>query len=212
MIRGASRGLETPDAVVVNGGEPEVIVRLAKRVRVTLSGVVTDAGGHPMANARVQVIRQEGKFGMGMGRPELTDRQGRYRVSGLMPSMRYTVQAESPGLGSAAAKVELDASKETAEAPPLKFQAVSQAIAGTVVDAAGKPVAGVAVEIDGEETGRQATVTDAQGRFEFRAVSGARAKIKVGGDAPAWDVRAGDGEIRLTIKSRGGDDAGRRGG
>jgi hypothetical protein len=69
--------LETPEAIVINGGEPEVVVRLAKRVRVTLGGAVTDVDGRPIANARVQVIRQEGKFGMGMGRPELTDRQGR---------------------------------------------------------------------------------------------------------------------------------------
>jgi protocatechuate 3,4-dioxygenase beta subunit len=200
LIRGASRGLETPEAVVVNGGEPEVVVRLAKSVRVTLTGVVTDAEGTPLANARVSIIRQAGRFGMSSAHPELTDRQGRYRIAGLVPSGRYTLQVQSPGMGTATAKVELDASKESAEAPPLRIAAVSAPISGVVLDADGRPAAGVSVTLEGDEVDRQATLTDPQGRFEFRVRTGNRFKIRAGTDAPARDVRGGDQDLEIKLK------------
>jgi hypothetical protein len=100
----------------------------------------------------------------------------------------------------ATATVELDASKENAEAPPLRIAAVSAPISGVVLDADGRPAAGVSVTLEGDEVDRQATLTDPQGRFEFRVRTGNRFKIRAGTDAPARDVRGGDQDLEIKLK------------
>lgn len=201
LLRAYRGTRETPEATPVNGNEPEVVLRLEKRVRITLTGTVTDADGNPIANAKVQVLRQEGQFGLGMGKPELTDMQGRYRITGLTPSARYGVYAESPGFGTAGAKLTLDSAKPTHEAEPLRFPASSRPISGTVVDNDNQPVANTTVELDGPEPGHQSTTTDPNGHFTFHVIAGARAKLytrdAAGKPFRPTDARAGDADLLL---------------
>lgn len=202
LLRATRGRRETPTAIPVDGGEPEVVLRLAKRLRITLTGTVTDADGNPIANAKVQAIHQEGQFGTGM-KPELTDVHGRYRIAGLNPSARYSLQAESPGFGTAGTRLTLDPAKPTAEAPPLRFEAVSRPISGTVVDNDNKPLPNVAVELAPTDPNATplSTTTDAQGRFAFHVLAGTRAQLftrdPAGKPFRPTDARAGDANLLL---------------
>jgi protocatechuate 3,4-dioxygenase beta subunit len=194
--------LETTQTTQVNGGEADVTLRLEKRVVVALSGVVTDSDGKPIAAARVQVITHEGQFGHGMGTPEVTDAEGRYRIAGLSSSGRYSVDARADGYGVASAKVTLTPGQDTAEAPALQLKAATSTITGIVVDGAGQGVAGIGVELNGSENGYQTTKTGPDGRFSFKAVPGTRALLFLrGSDGQPYgttDARAGGKEVRLT--------------
>jgi hypothetical protein len=153
----------------------------------------------------VQVITLEGQYGHGMGAPEVTDAEGKYRIAGLSSSGRYSVDARADGYGVTGANVTLTPGKETAEAPVLKLKAATGVIKGIVVDNAGQGVAGIGVELNGSESGYQTTKTGADGRFSFKAVPGTRSLVFLRGNDNApygtIDARADGKEIRL-IKAK----------
>jgi hypothetical protein len=195
----ASRGtLETPTTVEVDGGEQDIVLKLAKRIDVKLSGVVTDTEGKPIKGARVQVITQSGRFGLGMGTPEITDEQGRYSIKGLRSSLKYSLSAEADGYGQGNGPVTLEVGKAMAEAQPIQLKPATMRVAGTVVDHGGRPVPKIQVEINSAATGHQTAISDGEGKFSFKVIEEARALVF---------LRGADGQPKATRDVRAGDDA-----
>jgi protocatechuate 3,4-dioxygenase beta subunit len=205
-IRAVRGSMSTFRAVIVNGGEQDVLLNLTKRLPRAISGLVTDAAdGKPIMGARVQVITWQGNYGTTMGKPELTDAEGRYSIRGLSPDGAYSLNAEADDYGQGGAAVTLDPDRETTQAQPLQLDRLTARIGGRVVDASGKPVAGVRVEINGSRNGNRTTVTDAEGRFTFKVLDGSVPLIFLrdleGNPRSTQGVRAGDEKIQLTQPS-----------
>jgi beta-lactamase regulating signal transducer with metallopeptidase domain/5-hydroxyisourate hydrolase-like protein (transthyretin family) len=206
-IRAVRGSMSTFRAVFVNGGEQDIVLNLTKRLPRTISGLITDTvDGKPIKGARVQVITWQGSSGMTTGKPELTDAEGRYSIRGLSPDGTYSLNAEADDYGQSGAAVTLDPDRETTQAQPLQLDRLTARIGGRVVDASGKPVAGVSVEINGSRNGNRTTVTDAEGRFTFKVLEGSVPLIFLrdieGKPSSSQGVRAGDEKIELTQPSR----------
>lgn len=201
-IRAVRGSMSTVRAAIVDGGEQDIILNLSKRIPRTISGLVTDADSKPINGARVQVITRQGNYGMTMGKPELTDADGRYNVNGLSPDGEYSLNAEADDYAQGSTAVMLGPDREATQAQPLKFERLTARIGGRVVDAGGKPVAGVRVEINGSRNGNRSTITDADGRFAFKVLEGSVPLIFLrdleGKPRSSQGVRAGDENIQLT--------------
>jgi hypothetical protein len=132
----------------------------AQPAPLSLSGHVRDAAGAPVPGVAISVA------GGAAPVPVLTDATGRFGVSGLAPGI-YTLTPSRAGFVHAPASRSVTLLDEDAEVDFVEAAAV-RSIAGQVVDAAGAPVAGVGIGIDGAAPAT--TTTDAAGRFAFFGV------------------------------------------
>ena len=173
-----------PDHSVTQPREAEVDLDL--KPAVTLSGRVL-FDGEPQAGVRLTLSRCEQR-----GYRELhavaTGAEGRYRLSGLQPGDSYCIEIEPPFPALDAnwphqsphiVKLPETAPDEVA-LPEMNLVALTQSLAGAVVDPDGKPVARARVTAMLRKNGRfinyaspsrrgQAfTETDPAGRFELR--------------------------------------------
>ncbi|MDB5299283.1 MAG: Regulatory sensor-transducer, BlaR1/MecR1 family, partial [Phycisphaerales bacterium] len=198
----ARRGaLETPQPVTVEGGEQDVILRMAPRVNIMASGVVTDSEGKPLANAHVQLFTAKGMGFRGSSRRTLTDAHGQYTIKGLEADGSYHVSAEAAGFGPGQAHVNLKPGEDKSEIGPIRLNAATHRIAGRVTKRDDSPAAGVKVELSGSDTGYQTTRTEADGRFSFKVINGSSGSVFLrapdGNPMSGRRARAGDEDIDL---------------
>ncbi len=131
----------------------------------TLSGVVVDEGGRPVAGADIRVM----PAGRSSFHTTTTDPSGRFQVARLH-AMPTTVDAGAEGFRYALKEVSIEPTT-----PELRFVlARGRTVRGRVVDATGKPLARVIVSLFPKGPrdytsigGNFSTVTQADGRFEW---------------------------------------------
>ena len=80
-------------------------------VKTTISGVVRDAGGHPVARARVYIVKGPGAL---RDVAALTGPDGRF-VLGAVQAGEYEIGCSTDSLGSATATVEVGVEGATIE-------------------------------------------------------------------------------------------------
>ncbi len=161
-------GLET-----VAGGELRD-VELTLRSGALLRGTVLDAGGKPVADARVWVSATGDERPTGFAR---TDGDGRFELSGVSPGRR-TVSASDDQGRQVAKSLEVEAGTRSVE---LRF-AGGVEVSGRVVDDAGLGVAAaeVALESDaggGWRGGRPEADSAADGSFTITGVAPGRYRL-----------------------------------
>lgn len=157
----------TLEPVTVNGAE-DITLIVEEDYLTNIAGVVTDLEGKPIAGAKVSLTRMHGSFGIGT-EPRPTDANGRYSFDDLPVDGRYSVSAYGKGYGEAQANVRLRLGPVN-EAPALKLARADSFVAGKVVDADGKPVAGVTVYLMINRGERPEAITDQTGAFRFDGV------------------------------------------
>jgi outer membrane lipoprotein SlyB len=178
------------------------VLRLEPAAR--LSGLVVDAAGRPVPQTYVLVSTQGSKQ-MTLSRPD-----GRFVVSGLRFQTGYEIRASRPGFIHTELKARTPAPGQTA--PPVRIVLGSGAIAfGHVVDEAGSPVPGAKVTLTTAGRSWFPTTTDAEGRFEFRALETGKATLRVRSagfsplrrpvEIPPGAPKADFGEIELPLAS-----------
>lgn len=201
-LRASKANVGTRHPVSINADERQIAVTLEDGYLTDITGVVTDADGKPIADAQVSLIVTRGSFGIGSP-PQATDAQGRYRFRDKPIDERYSVSAHAKGYGEADAKLFIEPG-DTNDAPPLKLPRADSFVAGKVVDADGKPVAGVKVYLATNQRPEQ--TTDASGAFRFDGVvPGKPASIYVlrpGEDMPAGTINTKPGSSNVVIKLR----------
>jgi RNA polymerase sigma factor (sigma-70 family) len=185
-LRASASRLRSMQPVTVRGGEKDVIVRVEKAIKVTLSGTVVDPAGKPIPTARVSLNVMVGRFGTGT-LPRPVDAQGRYTIEGLRPDQRYLIDAQAPhfGRGGSEGEVQFKPGLSAIEQPPIVLKPANSIVMGTVIDDRGNPVGGgVEVSLSGRDTARQRKAAEANGHFEFGDV--------VEGDQLSLRARRGD--------------------
>jgi peroxiredoxin/5-hydroxyisourate hydrolase-like protein (transthyretin family) len=208
-LRARHSGMATVQATAATGGD-EVTLRLQKDGFVTLSGHVTDVAGRPIAGAEVTAFEWVYEWGSEIAKTA-TDEQGRYAVSSLWPDAHYMVSATAKGYGSKN-MMSIDGLKpgETRALEPLTLRKADRSVAGRVVDASGKPVAGVTLWIEGRESTNQSVTTDREGRFRRDGLVDETIRLQCDSpDKKYWaqkKVPAGSMDVLLVLPPEAGKD------
>lgn len=167
----------------------------------TLAGRVVDAGGGPVAGARVYPTKWSGKERFPLeykhGLSVITDSQGLFRMDG-MPAGTWSLVAVGEGLSTAAAD-DVTFGKEDIVLT-LSGAADAASIEGLVKEAdTGAPVEGAYVVLDYTPVrwlARTWTQTNAQGRFRFEGL--AAGKYTVDLEDLAWALTERGATVELT--------------
>jgi len=174
---GAAPGTEV---AVSDGATAQV--RLQVPSGGVIRGRVLDAGGEPAANVWVMPERESDApvgalipIRLREAKRVLTDREGEFAIAGLAPDARYMLRASRPYGAAAIARGVVSG---TPVAITLPAAAV---ISGIAVDANGAPIPHFMVRAAEAQTGseHEATVADAQGRFELRGVAPGSIELQV---------------------------------
>ena len=153
-----------------------------------LAGTVAEKGGLPVAGARVQIATAAPRFGAGLFCPSCyrdcakwtnTDKDGKFALNGLDPSLKFTLLVVKPGMKALQTKLidplrgPIDLNMQPVEAGLDQDRLLRLQI----VDASGKPIAGALVDIYGAKTNKQAwygevkgvdpTVSDSEGNAQL---------------------------------------------
>jgi hypothetical protein len=139
-------------------------VRLVLRPAPSLDGVAVDEEARPVEGAEVSLLDPGGKT-LAAAR---SDSSGRFQLHGA-PSGRRRLRAVAPSRGLAAIE---DLQVPAASPEPIVLRlGKSMAIAGSVRDRRGKPVAGARVVLSRAE-GREEAIPDRDGNFAFAVEAG----------------------------------------
>ena len=135
----------------------------------TVIGSVVDAKGQPVDGATLFAQTEETGENRGHGFATADEGGGRFTLRDLR-SGRYVIQARAPKHGEAAAQAVVGAGRTT-DVGAVRLRP-GGTVRGTVVDAAGEPVAGASVRV---ETGTPRALdsiaqTDGRGAFEIAGV------------------------------------------
>ncbi len=164
----------------------------------SISGRVIDETGKPIAKARVSVdgerdFDREALEDVGAGKPSggaVTDDKGQFRIAAVAAGTHTLRAVDGEHAPARSAPINVDG--RAVSGVEITMQ-VGGVLAGTVVDAGGKPVAYATVRVAGagaqlaQVAARQAT-TDQQGVFELRGVARAKLQARAESDTAASKI------------------------
>lgn len=171
----------------------EVTLRLAKDVLCTLTGLVTDETGEPIAGVRVTLSMA------GQSRqipPAITDKTGHYKFTALWPGKEFSLEATADGYGIARSNGMEQLTGKANTAGELLLNKIDSYIAGKVVDEHGKPLAGMSIYLNSQLMPYTEQATDAEGCFRFAAISGEKVSLTV--NTPGGETTETIGGIPLS--------------
>ena len=223
----AARGEATtaaPESIPSSKGT--ITLTIGPENAVALFGRVKDPAGRPLAGAAVRVsARKRGsrdipieRFTVSFddeGRTILrTGADGQFRTPRqLRPDLEYHVEVEADGYAPAGTEWIKPGDRKLWYLPALVLQptATTRTVAGRVVDAQGRPIAGAAVFQSGDGPAPTRATTGADGRFRLPGVYREPAFLFVEGDGLAFEGhRIGTGDEAVELKVRRSRRAGRR--
>lgn len=211
-----------------------LLVLVATTARAaTLSGVVVDADGKPVANAHVSVYTAAPRIGVSAlcpscyrdcGKSQAVDANGAFRLDGLDPALVFDLLAVAPGYeGNLVRAVDPAFGAVTIRLTPRPRTDRDRLIIGRVLDPDGKPVIGAKVEHRGYRVGNRTgfgniagidrlSITDRQGEFALRIPDpAARLDVLVTAKnfAPHIERMLAPGELRAMRLAEGATVTGR---
>jgi hypothetical protein len=163
------KAVTEPMAISLAQKEPVRLMLSAKKA-FALRGAVVDEEGRPVSRARLsgQMTWSIGSTGHVFPLAEhQADAQGRFEIGGLWAGDAYRLRAESDGFAPDETPSVQGVAGQVREFPKIVLRSHSGTIEGTVVDSAGKPLAGVQVFNSGDGPQVQTTQSDTAGRFHL---------------------------------------------
>jgi len=170
---------------------------------LTLAGSVTGEG-RPLSNVVVQLVFWTGNSGSWLPGLGQTNAPGRYELLALPPGRKYGVVVSAPGYGQKQNNnLEVSAAPGRQELDPVELTPANLKLAGQVLDADDKPVAGCNVSINGDGQPNGNVRTDKEGRFAFAHVCAGAVRIFANGQNKFGNVLAEGGDTNVTVQLRG---------
>ena len=197
IVRDPARNLAVAEEIE----EGATSLDLHLKAGLVLTGRVEDPGGKPLANASVQVFVQSANMTSPLDdRPVKTDAEGRFEIKCLPAGGQYTLWANAKGHGSAYQTVEReDSETNLVELSAFVLQVADQALAGQVLDADDKPVAGAQVYMFGQGQANNSTRSDPQGRFKFNEVCAGEIHVSAHFQNATGNAQAQAGDTNVVI-------------
>ncbi len=161
-----------------------------------------ECDGKPVTNATATLIFWTGNSGMHLS--DLctgTNVPGRFEISALPPGRKYGVLVSAPGFGQKAIyNLEVQADPGRQELDPVELKVANLPLAGQVVDADDKPVAGASVNLNGDGQPGGFTRTDREGRFRFEHVCEGSIQLFASAGERNGNVSAQGGDTNVVVK------------
>jgi len=167
-----ARDLNHELAVAQDLDDSTTNVDLTLKAGLTLAIKAQDVKDKPIPTAVANVTLWTGNSGSYMSQtPTKADDNGLIEIKALPQDRRYNVNVTAKGYGSANPNVAAsDTQTPRYDLPAAVLHVADRKLAGQVLGADGKPVAGAYVNLNGEGQPNGNTTTDAKGHFSFEAV------------------------------------------
>jgi len=162
----ASGNLGTTSPFTVST-ESQVTLNLVAGALCTLKGQVKDKDGKPIQGASVTLTHVFSYYRI-PGDQTQTDANGQYTFPPTLGDTAYTVGAQASGYANTDSTPLSVTASQTVQIPDLVLKLANSFVGGTVVNAAGKPVANVTVSVNDVPNG--STTSDQAGHFMIKDV------------------------------------------
>lgn len=199
-----ARDLERNLAAMLSLDEDATNVVLRLEPGIVMAGRVTDSQGKGIAKTEIHLSLQTDRRGVPLTDSIPVHTNGSFEIKGLPANQRYYVNVRAPGHGQDNRSL---ASQDTAgpriELDPFELPLADQRVAGVVLDAEDKPVAGASIYTYGPKQPGKSGRTDAKGRFSIEGVcAGAinlSANVPRGGGHGSVGAEGGDTNITVRL-------------
>ena len=169
VARAASRNLAAAEEL----DEETTNLNVQLKPALSLVGRVQEPGGEPIAGAQVGISIRSGNSTSTLNTgPATADAQGRFELKCLPPDGRFIVYASAKDHSQAQVEINGDAGSNRVEVEPLVLKPANLVVAGQVLDASDKPVAGASVSMNGTGQPSDNMTTDRKGQFRFKVCEG----------------------------------------
>lgn len=170
---------------------------------VTLTGVVKDPAGTPLAETQIGLQLKGGNsYNWYEEKRISTSAEGRYEIKGVPVGGTFMVCASRKGYGERQQEAVTEPENMHVELEPVVLKVVDRIVAGQVLDDKEKPVSGANVFLNGDGQPSGSVTTDSKGHFQFKVCEGhvsLNANSQSGyGQATA---EAGDTNIVINLRS-----------
>jgi uncharacterized GH25 family protein len=173
----------------------------------SLGGQVTDEAGKPITNAPLNLTlhlgsRQSTTTSTSFDKePYRTDAQGRFEFGVLPRGLAYSLSVYAKGYGSDSRLLEAEQTKTNHVEWVLLLKTANLKLAGQVVDAQGKPLAGACLSVSGEGQPYSSSVqTDANGQFEFNQLCAGPVQVGALYQGAFGQTRAKAGDTNVLVR------------
>ena len=196
LVRDAERNLAVAQDIDEDTGPLDL--KLAPGL--TLAGRA-QSDGKPVTNATAKLVFWTGRSGMWLDGLARTNTPGQFEIPALPPGRKYGVVVSAPGYGQRQIyDVGASADAIRQELDTVELQPANLPLAGQVLDADDKPVAGANVNLSGEGQPNAHTRTDRGGRFRFEHVCEGPAQISANSQRSFGSVSAEGGDTNVVLQ------------
>ena len=130
-----------------------------------------------------------------------TNTPGQFEIPALPPGRKYGLVVSAPGCGQKMLNnVNASAEAGRMELDPFELKPANLKLAGQVLDADDKPVAGVNVILNGEGQPNGNTRTDREGRFRFEHVCEGTARLQANNQNSFGNISAEGGDTNVVLR------------
>jgi protocatechuate 3,4-dioxygenase beta subunit len=203
IARDVERNLAAIEAIDTN--KTHVALRLEPGL--SISGTVLDAAGTPLPRANINLNMMAGNMGGMVEYQQIKmNSDGTFTIPALPTGQQYQVYVTASGFGSVRKSVSKTQSQASSiQLSPFKLKTADRQLAGQVLGADGKPLAGAQVNINGNGQPNGNVRTDENGHFKFKVCAGpvnifAYSPSGSGRNSSAnWQARGGDTNVFVKI-------------
>jgi 5-hydroxyisourate hydrolase-like protein (transthyretin family) len=210
-----ARHTESNLAAIVSAKDSEPI-KISLKPALSISGQVTDANGVWIPAARLSLCVNVTNCLSVFGPELLADENGRYEIKAVPPQkegFNYRISVFAAGYGPKEYKrISITGEPGTpVEMNTLVLQPADQSISGIVVDAEGKPAAGVPIFLHGfggMDQPDKSTATDNNGRFTINRICKGQLRLQASfssspGGAGFIKAEGGDRNVKIILGQEG---------
>ncbi|MEN6548018.1 MAG: carboxypeptidase regulatory-like domain-containing protein, partial [Armatimonadia bacterium] len=167
----ARKGDFASDSVSIEVGKQQLPVRLVLKPRAVaaMTALIVDETGAPFTDARVKVYQEDANYGRDLPCAP-PDAEGRVKITGLDVGPKYQFRVSAINCYTLETPAWVGVAGETHDCGTLKLTRHTAFLAGTVVDAAGKPVRGAKVYNTCDAPTPISVLTDEQGAFRLQGL------------------------------------------
>jgi protocatechuate 3,4-dioxygenase beta subunit len=196
LVRDVERNL----AVAQDIDEDTSVLDLKLAPGLTLVGRV-ECDGKPITNASAALVFWTGRSGMWLQGLARTNTPGKFEIPALPPGRRYGVIVSAPGYGQKQNhNLETFSEPGRQELDAVELKLANLKLAGQVLDADDKPVAGANVNMSGEGQPSGNVRTDREGRFSFDRVCEGQVQLSANAQSTYGNVSAEGGDTNVVLR------------